>query len=188
MRTRRNSPIAKLRLLGGALLALAMLTGVARAEDTRVNVGFASAKPSDQIDIPITFSGPEGSTAGTLTARISYPSNVLTFDVAERALAAELADAEVKGTTTPDKSDKNLGVLEVNIVGKSAIKPGIVAYIKFKVSKEAKKGELKLDLLESSAKATDGKPVTLAKGDSGSVTMFNMDEEIPVVGCFFFTH
>jgi hypothetical protein len=63
-----------------------------------------------------------------------------------------------------------------------------VAYIKFKVAKDAQKGELKLDLLDSSAKAADGKPVELAKGDSGSVTMFAIDEEIPVVGCFFFTH
>jgi len=190
MRTSKNSPVANLSRLACSLALLTLLSPgrVQAQESTRVNVGFASAKPTDEIDIPLTFSGAEGATAGSIMARVGFPSNVLTFTTAERALAAELADAEIKATAAPDKDNKELGVLEVNITGKSPIKPGIVAYMKFRVSKDAKKGDLKLDLLESTAKAADGKPVEMAKGDSGSVTLFNMDEEIPVVGCFFFTH
>ena len=193
MRTSKNSPVLKLSGMARMGCSLAVLTmlgvGLAHAqESTRVNVGFASAKPSDEIDIPLTFSGAEGTSANALTARVSFPSNILAFTTAERALAAELADAEVKATATPDKDNKDLSVLEVNITGKSCIKPGIVAYMKFKVAKDAKKGELKLDLVDSSAKGCEDKPLELAKGDSGSVTLFNMDEEIPVVGCFFFTH
>ena len=193
MRTSKNSPVSKLNWaveLGCLFAVLTMFgPGVAQAqESTCVNVGFASAKPSDEIDIPLTFSGAEGTSANALTAHVSFPSNILTFTTAERALAAELADAEVKATAAQDKNNKDLSVLEVNIAGKSCIKPGIVAYMKFKVSKDAKKGELKLDLVDSSAKGCEDKPLELAKGDSGSVTLFNMDEEIPVVGCFFFTH
>jgi hypothetical protein len=193
MRTSKNSPVWKLSWiaqLGCSLALLAMFSaGLLQAqESTRINVGFASAKPSDEIDIPLTFSGAEGSSANSLSAHVSFPSNILTFTTAERALAAELADAEVKATASPDKDNKELSVLDVNITGKSCIKPGIVAYMKFKVNKDAQKGELKLDLLDSSAKGCEDKPLELAKGDSGSVTLFNMDEEIPVVGCFFFTH
>lgn len=193
MTTRKYSPalkpaVAGLRRLALALALLSSAAALRAQESTRINVGFASAKPTDQIDIPVTFSGGEGTQAASLTARVTFPKDILTFDTAERALAAELADAEVKATTADDKNDKSLGVLELTVAGKTPIKPGIVAYVKFKVSKDAKKGELKLDLLDSSAKAADGKPVELAKGDSGSVTLFGMDEEIPVVGCFFFTH
>lgn len=179
--TNWKAAIAVLVLLGGAASL--------RAQDsTRINVGFASAKPTDQIDIPITFSGAEGTQAGTLAAKISYPKTVLSFTSVERALAAELADAEVKATAGDHGSDKNLGVVDLTITGKTPIKPGIVAYVKFNAAKDAQKGELELALLESTAKAADGGPVQLAKGDGGSVTMFGADEEIPVVGCFFFTH
>ena len=73
MRTRENSLISRLAVLACALL----LAATAKAEDTRLNVGFASAKPTDQIDIPITFSGPDGATAGTLIAHIDRKSTRL---------------------------------------------------------------------------------------------------------------
>lgn len=187
MSTMRTS-LALARVSAAALALAFGAAAVGAQESTRINVGFASAKPTDQIDIPITFSGGEGTQAGSLAARLSFPKTVLTYNSVERALAAELADAEVKATAADHASDKQLGVVDLTITGKSPIKPGIVAYVKFSASKDAQKGELKLDLIESSAKGADGNPVQLAKGDSGSVTMFGADEEIPVVGCFFFTH
>src|SRR5689334_12750433 len=114
MRTSKNSPVLKLISLLAVLVVFGAVLAQAQ-ESTRVNVGFASAKPSDEIDIPLTFSGPEGASAGTLIARVSFPGNILTFTTAERALAAELADAEVKAAATPDKDNKDLGVLDVTI-------------------------------------------------------------------------
>ncbi len=182
MRTSRKSLVVMLAAV------LGMVGAVRAQETTRINMGFASAKPTDLIDIPVTFSGSEGVQANSLLLHVSFPKDTLTYESVERALAAELADAEVKTTVADDKSDKTLGVVEVNVVGKTAIKPGIVAYVKFRVAKDAKKGEIKLGMLDSSAKGADGSPVELAKGDDGNVTLFNMDEEIPVIGCFFFTH
>lgn len=177
--------------LQAAMLAALLCWSGAMAlaqESTRVNVGFASAKPTDLIDIPVTFSGAEGAQAGNLVARINFPKALLAYENVERALAAELADAEVKAAISEDAADKAQGVIELTISGKTVIKPGIVAYMKFRVAKDAPKGEVPLKLLNAAAKAADGSPVQLAQGDDGNVTVFAMDEEIPVVGCFFFTH
>src|SRR5688572_20867640 len=134
------------------LVALMGAAGAVQAqESTRINVGFASAKPTDLIDIPVTFSGGESAQASSLAVQVSFPKEVLTYESVERALAAELADAEIKATVADDASDKSLAVVNVGIEGKSPIKPGIVAYVKFRVSKEAKKGEVQLKLLATSA-------------------------------------
>ena len=53
---------------------------------------------------------------------------------------------------------------------------------------DAKKGVIPLKMKGTKATKADGGPMQLAKGDDGEITIFALDEEIPVVGCFFFTH
>jgi hypothetical protein len=158
------------------------------ANDTRINVGIGAAKPGDPIDIPVTLSGGEQSQVGSVSIHVSFPKALLTFTEAERGLAVELADGDVKATLESDSDDPSQSSLELAATGKNPIKPGILAYMKFRVSTEAQKGEIILKLKDYKATTAQGDAMQLAQGDNGQLTIFGLDEDIPVIGCFFFTH
>lgn len=152
----------------------------------RVNVGVSTAKPGDVIDIPITLSAADTVKVNTVVETVSFPKKVLSLTKTELGLAGEQSQAEIK-TDTKDGADEDNNLV-VTISSKELLKPGILAYLKFKVSEEAKKGTVVLKVLDSKLMASGGSNVEVAKGKDGEVTIFNKDEEIPVVGCFFFMH
>ncbi len=177
-------------MLSGLLVLLAVAGGFTRAQaqEVRINVGITSAKPGDPIDIPMTLSGSSDVEAKQLTARISFPKDILSYQDVETALAAELADALVTAEVQEHPDRRSHSVLALTVVGQNPVKPGIIAYLKFRVAPDAVKGDINLDLLDSSATNPDGSQMELAEGDGGLITLFGLDEDIPVVGCFFFTH
>lgn len=179
----------------GAFFLCSALVGTAQAsqaeasdQGVKINVGVAAAKPGDPIDIPVTLSGGEQVQAGSVITQVSFPKASLSYVAVEAGLAAELAEGQTQGTLQEDKEDSSLTLLEINITGKNPIKPGILVYMKFRVSTDAQKGVIPLKLRDAKVTVSGGGPAQLAKGDDGEVTIFALDEEIPVVGCFFFTH
>jgi len=154
----------------------------------RLNVGVSTAKPGDVIDIPLTLGVPEGMSVRSVVETISFPKKVLSLAKTELGLSGELSQAEIKTNITDDKGDSDLSDLEITISSKTPLKPGILAYLKFKVSGDAKKGSVSLKVVSSKATTSGGETVEMAKGKDGEVTLFNANEELPVVGCFFFSH
>jgi hypothetical protein len=182
---------ATLAMFVGALLMLVLAARPAAAQDdagVRINVGIAAAKPGDPIDIPLTLSGNENATVGSVLMHVEVPKKLLTYTDSERGLAVELADGEMKVAASDDKNDATQTALEISMTAKSPIKPGILGYMKFIVSTDAQKGTIVLKVMDTKATAAGGGNMELAKGDDGQLTIFAMDETIPVVGCFFFTH
>ena len=175
------------RLLWSLLVVSTFAFGQAAKKEpaVTVNVGISTAKPGDPIDIPVTLSGSGQAPMSSIVAEISFPKNALHFVRAEAGLAGEASEADVHGVLK-DGGDDSL--IEVTIAAKRPIKFGILAYLKFRVSTEAKKGSVQLKMRSSKAATPDGQPVQLAKGKDGEVTVFNLDETIPQMGCFFFTH
>jgi Cohesin domain len=178
-------------IVAAALAGVALAARPAAAQDdnaVRVNIGIAAAKPGDPIDIPLTLSGNENVAAGSILMHIDFPKKLLTYTDSERGLAVELSDGEVKVTASDDKSDPTQTELEFSAKGKNPIKPGILGYLKFTVSDSAQKGIIVLKVKDTTATTPAGGNLQLAKGDDGQLTIFALDETIPVVGCFFFTH
>ena len=171
----------------GLLIGFLILSSAAFGQGGTINVGISTAKPGDIIDIPLTLSGTEQPKLGSVTAEIGLPKNALSFMKADAGLAGEAAEADVQAKVQ-EGGDENLSVVQVTISANRPIKPGILVYLKLQVSKEAKKGSLKLKLESVKAGASEGQPLELAKGKDGEVTVFNLDEQIPQIGCFFFSH
>ena len=157
-------------------------------DQVRINVGVSTAKPEDIIDIPLTLSVPDVTKATTITETVSFPKDTLSLTKSELGLAGEQSQAEIKSDVKDDPSDPTASLAVVSISAKMPLKPGILAYLKFKVSAKAKKGTVVLKIADSKAEGAGGPALTAVKGKDGEVTIFNSDEEIPVVGCFFFSH
>ena len=181
---------ARLLLLSILLIGFPSARGAAqkRRPEPTLNAGFSTAKPGDPVDIPLTLSGAEQPQVGSIRAELTYPKNALTFVRAEAGLASEMAEADVRGTIQDASDEPNLSLLTVSISPKKPLRPGILLYLKFRVPTESKKGRVQLKVRSVQATRLDGAPLALAKGKDGTVEVFDRDEQIPQMGCFFFTH
>jgi cohesin domain-containing protein len=157
-------------------------------QGVRVNVGVSTAKPADTIDIPLTLSMPESMKPTLVSETISFPKKVLSLTKMEMGLAGEQSQAEIKSNVKDDSNDPEASLIDVTVSSKGPLKPGILAYMKFKVSERATKSTVVLKLLDSKVTGEGGQALTAAQGKDGEVTIFNANEEIPVIGCFFFSH
>jgi len=174
-----------LLLLTWAGSALASQDSAENQPEVTINIGVSTAKPGEQIQIPLTLSGPTQTPVGSIVEEIAFSKDALEFTGTETGLAAELSDAEVKVSS---KNDGDMTVLEVTISGKEALRAGILAYMNMNVPADAKKGSIIITARSSKAATVAGEPVPLRKGEDGEITVFGADETIPILGCFFFTH
>lgn len=173
-----------------AILVFAGMAGVstAAAQEPTLNIGQSTAKPGDPVDIPLTISGKEQPQMGTITVELTFPKDALRYVRGSAGLSGEMAGAAVDGTTGDAPDASGMSLLTVKITAKQPIKPGILAYVHFRVSTDAKKGVVPLKAQSVEAKTLGGQSQQLAKGRDGRVEVFARDETIPLVGCFFFTH
>ena len=160
----------------------------AASQGTTLNVGISTAKPGDPVDIPLTLSGTETPRLNSITVEISFPKATLRFVRASAGLAGEMAEASVQGTVRDATDTSGLSLLTVTITAKKPIKLGILAYLQFRVATDAPKGTVPLRDQSLAGGSLDSQPQMLAKGRDGRVEIFDRNEQIPLIGCFFFTH
>ena len=153
-----------------------------------VNLGFAATLAGDTVDIPISLSAPETVKVFSVAKTISFPKKLLSLTKAELGLAGEQSHAEIKTSIAEDAGNSELSLLRLAISSKQPMKPGILADLKFKVSTAARKGTIALKVVDSKATTLGGAPLQMARGKDGVIGVFDTIEEMPVIGCFFFTH
>ena len=173
-----------------AILASAWLAGAvqSRAQQPTLNIGMSTAKPGDPVDIPVTISGAEQPQMGSIKVELTFPKAALHYVRGSAGLSGEMAEATVEATPRDAPDVSGLSFLTVSITAKQPIKPGILAYIHFRVSTDAPKGNAPLKAQSVQAATLGGESQPLAKGRDGQVEIFARDETIPLIGCFFFTH
>lgn len=177
-------PAVGVFLLGSLLF----LPPSARSQAARLSVGVANTLAGDTVDIPIYLSAPDTIQVGSVVQTISFPKKLLSLTRAQLGLAAEQSQAELRTKTTDAGNNSDLSLVEIAISSKEPMKPGVLAYLKFKVSTAAREGTIPLKVMDLKAATVRGGPVQVAKGRDGEVAVFNTTEAMPAVGCFFFTH
>ena len=144
-----------------------------QAQQARVNVGVATTLAGDTVDIPLILAAPETLQIGSVVQTISFPKKLLSLTRTELGLAGEQSQAAIKTKTTDDSGNSDLSRVEVTISFPGPMKPGVLAYLKFKVSTEARKGTIPLKVVDSKATTASGGPLPMAKGKDGEVGVFN---------------
>lgn len=160
----------------------------APAQEAKVNIGAVAALAGDIVDVPLYFSAPDEVKIASLAATISFPRKSLSFTRAELGIMGQRSQAELETSTKDDRISPDLSLLEITISSKEPMKPGILTYLKFKVSVNATKGKFPLKLVNSKTASPSGDPVAMATGMDGAIAVYNTTEEMPLMGCFFFTH
>lgn len=175
---------------GIILCAFAWIGAIAPAgaQEPTLNIGLSTAKPGDPVDIPLTISGNEQPQMGAIQLELTFPKDTLHYVRASAGLSGEMAGASVEGSVRDAPDVSGLSFLTISVEADQPIKPGILAYMHFRVSTEAEKGMVSLQARSVEAATLDGQPQPLVQGRDGEIEIFGLDETIPLIGCFFFTH
>ena len=184
-------------------VALARLgTAVAGAQDAKpspappyLTVGAVEASPGASVIVPVYYTPEPKTPVRSFTAEIEFVSNNLTFqDVAQGVIDAD--DLKITSSVATAQPDSN-GVKHSKIrlaatladKAKQGLHEGLVAYLMFNLSVEAKPFVIKLTPTIISAEDTQKPPRKIAKfgAQPGSVAVLSLDAT-PEMSCFFFTH
>ena len=197
--TCRSAPFNRKGRIAGLLLPLFLSvslysrpgwgqTARPAAPQVKVNLGTLPTLAGGTVDVPVYFSAPEAMKIASLTTTISFPRKLLSFTKAELGIMGQQSQAELQTGAKDDNTSADLSLLQLTVSSKESMKQGILAYLKFDVSVNATKGKIPLNLVDFKAVSSSGVPVSIAKGMDGAIEVYNTTEEMPVVGCFFFSH
>ncbi|MDA2934443.1 hypothetical protein MYX82_08870 [Acidobacteria bacterium AH-259-D05] len=163
-------------------------TGEANPEEggVEVNLGFSAAMPGHRSEIPLTLSAPQILRISTVSSQISFSRNLLTFLKAGPGLSGELSGAQIRTVVKDDEGDPNLSILEVTVSGGQAMRPGILAYLTFEVSGDAKESVIRLETRDTKVTTENGESIKVNRGKDGEITISeNIDA---LFACFFYMH
>jgi hypothetical protein len=162
----------------------------------RVSLDEITGSPGASLMIPLYYTPDPKAPLRSFAVEIDYVSNNLKFQKAARGAAAEQAEAEVTTNLTDGKPDDK-GVTRSKLLvtaalakdAKSGLPDGLMAYLLFTVSMQAKPFAIRLTPTVVSAEDTSNPPKKVAKvtGVPGMVTV-EIPDMMPEATCFFFTH
>jgi len=200
-------PIALWLVVAGALLPMppalqAEALQSASGQVPRVSLAEIRATPGASLMMPVALTPDPKNPLRSLTVDIEFVSNSLTFQKTSPGLAAELVNVTIQANLTDGKpDDKGLKRAKLRITAslpepnpKEGLPDGLLAYLLFQVSQDAKPFAIKLTPTVVSAEdlSTPPKKVASVGTEPGLVTIEALDAVYdrlaPQVACFFFSH
>jgi hypothetical protein len=158
-----------------------------------VVLGGTEGTPGEVVVVPIYFTPPQGVQVGSLKIVVNFVSANLKYDKLERGIAAEMADAEVKGDLTTAKNANDVEESTLTVLasapatGNASIPSGLLAYISLHLQETARPANITLRTKVEAAELKSNKSLDQVRSADGTVEVIAPGSE-PLVACFFFTH
>ena len=162
-----------------------------------VSLAELGGTPGATLMMPLYFSPDPKTPLRSVAVDIEYTSNNLIFMKASRGLAGDQVNADIQTSVTegaPD--DRGLKRAKLNVTAavpgpspKEGLPDGLLAYLLFQISLDAKPFSIKLTPTVVSAEdlSTPAKKVASVGAEPGMV-MVEVLDVMPEGTCFFFTH
>jgi hypothetical protein len=181
-------------------LAAAFLAGIcpssALAQKTNTPpsflLGTVPADPGVNVSVPLYFTPGAGQPIHSAHLEVEFVSNSVKFDKAEKGTASAVENFNLKVDSKNLPPDQNIQHTHLDIDmavadadAKKSLPEGLLAFLNFQVPTNAKSFSIELKPVAFSALDAAKKPVKLA-AESGKIIVSLPD--VPMVGCFFFTH
>ena len=212
LHTYKHSNSTRVRLLAGLWLAAGLfvsttaprLSAAALQDQStssevvpRVALAELSGTPGASLMVPLYFTPDLKTPLRSFVVDIEFVSNNLKFQKASRGVAAEQANVDITTSVTDAPADDK-GVTRSKLRVTAALTgqtpnegmpDGLLAYLLFQISLEAKPFAIKLTPTVVSAEDFSNPPKRIAKvgTEPGLVTVELLDV-MPEATCFFFTH
>ncbi len=162
-----------------------------------VSVGEITGTPGASLMLPLYYTADPNVPLRSLTIEIDYVSNNLEFNKASRGVVTEKVGADVTATLidgTPDENGLTRSKLQIatSLVEQNpqeGIPSGLLAFLLFRISPEAKPFAIRLNTRVVSAEDLQSPPqkVTQIAATPGLVVV-ELADVLPEATCFFFTH
>ena len=161
----------------------------------RIAIGEVSANPGNSLMIPMYFTPDPNTPLRSFVAEIEFVSNNLKFQKAEKGTVLEDRGGTVEsgvseGTVDAKGVTRSKARVTVSLPGKQIQKglpEGLVVYLVFQVSMQAKSFAIKLNTSVVSAQDIQDRKVAKVNAKSGIVSVELADTN-PEAACFFFSH
>ena len=164
-----------------------------------ISLAEITGTPGASLMVPLYFTPDPKTPLRSVTVDIEYVANSLEFQKASRGAAAEAANVEITTDVTIGKpDDKNIKRATLHVKAAltgsqpaGGLPDGLLAYLLFQVSLEAKPFAIKMTTAVSGAESmtTPPKPVDVAQiGKEDGLVVVNALDVMPEATCFFFTH
>lgn len=155
---------------------------------TKVDLGMGQAAPGAEVSIPAILKAPEAVDVGMVALQIEFPSRLLSFERASKAIAAEAANAEVTAAVRPQDAQSEKTVVDITVKAEKGgfIPNGSMLDLFFKVSPQAPLKDT-ITIENTPQVSTNGDPPSRVPvvGDTGEIIVA---ETTLVFGCFFYMH
>jgi hypothetical protein len=161
----------------------------------RVSLTEINGTPGASLMIPLYFTPDPNKPLRSITVDIEYVSNNLKFQKASKGVAADQAGAEITTAVTDGKPDDK-GIARSKLIVTAALgqgnaaaglPDGLLAYLLFQISLDAKPFAIKLTPTVVSAEDLKNQKVAQVGAEPGMVVVEVLDV-MPEATCFFFSH
>jgi hypothetical protein len=164
-------------------------------EVPRVSLTEINGTPGASLMIPFYFTPDPNKPLRSVTVDIDYVSNNLKFQKASKGVAADQAGAEITTNLTdgtPDDKGITRSTLRVTAsLGQGSatqgLPDGLLAYLLFQISLDAKPFAIKLNTTVVSAEDLKNQKLAKMAAEPGLVVVEVLDV-MPEATCFFFSH
>ncbi len=167
----------------------------------RVSLGEVSTTPGASLMVPLALTPDPENPLRSLTVDIEFVSKSLIFQKTSPGMAAELVNADIQATLTEgEPDDKGLKRAKLRVAAslpesnpKEGLPEGLLVYLLFQVSPDAKPVRIKLTPTVVSAQDLSIPPKKVANvaAEPGLVVVESLDtlyERLAPMACFFFMH
>ena len=163
----------------------------------RVELAELTGTPGASLMLPFYFTPDTNRPVKSLAVEIDYISNNLKFQKASIGLAAEQVNADIQTSVTDGQPNEN-GLVRSTLrvtttvpasAGDAALPDGLLAYLLFQISLEAKPFSIRMVPKVVAAEASGSTPLEIADVASvpGIISITALDV-MPEATCFFFSH
>ena len=163
----------------------------------RVSLAELGGTPGANMMMPLYFTPDPKTPVRSLTLDIEFVSNNLKFQKASKGTAAETVNADITTSITEGKPDDK-GVTRSTLhltatirdaSNKTGLPDGLLAYLLFQISLDAKPFAIKLVPTVVEADGVGDPPAKVSKvGTESGLVMVQVLDVMPEATCFFFTH
>ena len=163
----------------------------------RVSVGEITGSPGANLMLPLYYTADPNVPLRSLTVEIDYVSNNLKFSKASRGVVTEQVGADVVSTLTDGTPNEN-GVTRSKLQiatslaeqnPQEGIPSGLLAFLLFRISPEAKPFAIRLNTKVVSAEDLQSPPQKVTQiATAPGLVVVELADVLPEATCFFFTH
>ena len=177
------------------ILPAALLAQAANGQGTRIALGAVSGVAKSQVMVPLYLTpDPSGIKVGSISATIAFETKAVTFLKAEEGFLLDGVNADFEADLQKDADDPNKSILRLEVATegdeRKALREGLILSLIFRVNDDAADGTvvpLVFEQIAAKGIATPPSAIEPLSSQNGTIEVI-LEDALPYVGCFFFTH